>query len=388
MPLPARNTLAVIGAGPAGLEVALAALDQGFDVHLFEQGEVGSHPLGWGHVTMFTPWRMNVGPATRAHLERGGWTAPDPESRPTGREYAERCLEPAAAVPALAQRLHRFAQVVHVSRRGALKGDGPAAMRAEHPFRLLVRDPGGRESFLHAFAVVDASGVYHKPNWAGDGGIPARSEIALAPQMTYHLPDVLGAARARFAGRRTIVIGGGPGAATTVVALAALAREAPGTRVVWATRAAQPVADGGAALPARAALAAEARALAAAGDDAFTHAGGAVVEGFEFNSATHRYRVALRVGEAARVEEVDEVVVHAGYGPDRSLHRELQVAETPSSLAAVRSPDAPETAEPGFFVIGHKSAGRSGEFLLETAFRQAAAVVAALQPRAFSGARG
>ena len=72
MPVPPRNSLAVIGAGPIGLETALAALDRGFDVHVFERGEVGAHPLGWGHVRMFTPWGMNVGPASRAHLGDAG----------------------------------------------------------------------------------------------------------------------------------------------------------------------------------------------------------------------------------------------------------------------------------------------------------------------------
>ena len=60
-----------------------------------------------------------------------------------------------------------------------------------------MRDAGGRENFLHAFALIDASGVYGQPNWAGDGGIPARGELYLAPQMSYHVDDVLGlAARA------------------------------------------------------------------------------------------------------------------------------------------------------------------------------------------------
>ena len=36
MSLTARNTLAVIGAGPIGLEAACAALERGFDVHVFE----------------------------------------------------------------------------------------------------------------------------------------------------------------------------------------------------------------------------------------------------------------------------------------------------------------------------------------------------------------
>src|SRR5262245_36361904 len=141
MTLPARNTLAVIGAGPIGLEVALAALDAGFDVHVFERGEVGAHPLAWGHVRMFTPWRMNLGSVSRAHLERAGWTAPDAETCPTGVELVERALDPVAALPVLAGRVHRFAQVVHVSRHGALASDQhPDDARAAHPYRLLVRD--------------------------------------------------------------------------------------------------------------------------------------------------------------------------------------------------------------------------------------------------------
>src|SRR5206468_5111086 len=86
MPSPARNTLAIIGAGPVGLEAALAALDAGFDVHVFERGEAGAHPIAWGHVVMFTPWRMNWGPSSLAHLERAGWTRPDPEAFPSGLE--------------------------------------------------------------------------------------------------------------------------------------------------------------------------------------------------------------------------------------------------------------------------------------------------------------
>src|SRR5437867_2114548 len=144
MPVPTRNTLAVIGAGPVGLEAAAAALDHGFDVHLFEHGEVGSNMLGWGHVRMFTPWRMNVGLHGRRRLEATGWAMPDPGRCPTGAEYVRTYLEPLAALPDLAPRVHRFAQVAHASRRCTLKAD-PAAARREQPFRLLVRDQGGRE---------------------------------------------------------------------------------------------------------------------------------------------------------------------------------------------------------------------------------------------------
>ncbi len=395
---PSRNTLAIVGAGPIGLEAAVAALDAGFDLHVFERGEAGSHALAWGHVRMFTPWRMNLGPVSRAHLERSGWAAPEPEALPTGRELAERYLQPLARLPELQPRVHLHAQVVHISRQGMLKGDAIGlAARREHPFRLLVRDPGGRESFLHAFSVIDASGVYGQPNWAGDGGIPARSELYLAPQLSYHVDDVLGLGRERYAGRRVMVIGAGTSAATTVAALAQLAGEAPGTQVVWVTRRPSgeiftPIEDD--PLSERRALYTRARALARGADGAVIHVGGARVEGFEFNSATHRYRVTLMAGEQPRVEEVERVIVNTGFGPDDSLYRELQVHECfasrgPMKLSAALlgagagdcltvpafGADVLANPEPDFYILGHKSYGRNPNFLLETGFRQVADVV-------------
>ena len=356
MLLPAPNTLAIIGAGPVGLEAALAALDRGFDVQVLEQGEVGSHPLAWGHVGMFTPWRMNLGKHSRAHLEAAGWTAPDPEACPTGLELAERYLQPLAHLPELAGRVHLFTQVVQAGRHGLLRGEGSdAGTRRARPFRLLVRDQGGRESFHHAFSLVNASGVYANPDWAGTGGIPARSELYLRPQMAYHVEDVLGLDREKYAGRRTVVIGEGTFAATTVAALARLADEAPGTAVAWITRV-----DAAGIFPnaehdplsGRRGLRARARARAAGAHPAVAHVGAAEVEEFEFNSATHRYRVVLAAGEGTRTEEADRVIVNAGFGPDETLCRELQ------------------EDEPQFFTLGHAPHGREPDFLLETGYRQ------------------
>lgn len=396
--LPSRNSLAIIGAGPVGLEAAAAALERGFDVHVFERGEVGAHAIAWGHVRMFTPWRMNVGQHSRRLLEKTGWTSPDAEAMPTGVELARDYLEPLAKHPELAPRLHLHTQVVHVSRRGLLKGDSiGAAGRREHPFRLLARDVGGRESYLHAYAVIDASGVYGQPNWAGDGGIPARRELYLAPQMSYRIDDVLDVLRARYAGKRTLVIGSGASAATTVCDLARLASEAPGTMVTWVTRRAAsalypPRADD--PLAARRDLHARAHALAAGTNPHVSHIGEAMVEEFEFNSATHRYRANLRIGDQLRREEADLVIVNTGFGPDDSLYRELQIHECYASRAPYRLAAALQEAgsedcltmpafgadllanpEPDFYILGHKSYGRSPHFLLETGFRQAADVI-------------
>jgi hypothetical protein len=364
MPLPAPNTLVVIGAGPVGLEAALAALDHGFDVQVLEQGEVGSHPLAWGHVQMFTPWRMNLGKHSRAHLEAAGWTAPDPESRPTGLELAARYLQPLAQLPEWAGRIHPFTQVVQVGRHGLLRGEGSdAGIRRARPFRLLVRDQGGRESFHHAFSLVDASGVYAHPDWAGTGGIPARNELYLRPQLAYHVEDVLGLDREKYAGRHTVVIGEGTFAATSVAGLARLADEAPGTTVAWVTRTISagifPAAEHD-PLPARRELRIRVRAIATGAHPAVAHVGGAEVEEFEFNPATKRYRVTLALGEGARTEDADRVIVNAGFGPDGTLGRELD-------------PD-----EPQFFALGHGPHAHEPDFLLETGYRQAGDAVVRL----------
>ena len=90
MPETSRHSLAILGAGPVGLEAAALALELGFDVHVLERGEPGAHAIAWGHVRMFTPWRMNVGAASARQLARHGWNAPPADECPTGLELAER----------------------------------------------------------------------------------------------------------------------------------------------------------------------------------------------------------------------------------------------------------------------------------------------------------
>jgi hypothetical protein len=316
----------------------------------------------------------------------------------------EQYLAPLARLAEFKDRIHVRAPVVWVSRRGLLKGDliGDSSRR-DYPFRLLVRDPGGRESFLHAFAVIDASGVYGQPNWAGDGGIPARGELYLAPQMSYQVDDVLDLRRLRYAGKRVLVVGGGASAATAVIELDRLAARTPGTSVLWVTR--RPAAELFKPIPrdpliGRRLLYEQARELLEGSSPAVKHAGGVVVEAFEFNAAKHKYRVTLRAAEspggveAMRIEEADQVLINTGFGPDNSIYRELQVHECyasrgPMNLSAalmgagagdcLSTPafgaDVLAHPEPDFYIVGHKSYGRSPHFLLETGYSQVSEVL-------------
>ena len=72
-----------------------------------------------------------------------------------------------------------------------------------------------------------------------------------------------------FAGRRVLVVGAGHSAANTLISLADLAKDEPGTRILWAVRgaSAEKVYGGGDAdgLPARGQLGARLRRLVEAG---------------------------------------------------------------------------------------------------------------------------
>ena len=92
--------VAVIGGGPVGLAAAAHLLEKGEDPIVFEAGDyVGAGVRSWGHVRFFSPWRYVVDQAAARLLEPTGWTAPDPESFPTGNDMVVRYLDPSLPSP-------------------------------------------------------------------------------------------------------------------------------------------------------------------------------------------------------------------------------------------------------------------------------------------------
>ena len=387
---PGKPRIAILGAGPIGLEAALAAAECGLAFTLYEADpEVGGHVRRWGHVRTFTPWEMNVSDRAGRALAESELEAPRGPALPIGHELVERLLEPLASLPALAERLRLGARVVAVGRQGLLKheeigSDG----RARRPFRLLVADRDGEERVELADVVVDCTGTYGNPNRLGDGGIPAAGEAAFEDRIVRSLPDVAREAP-EWAGRTILLTGAGHCAQTAARELAAFARGAPGTRVVWAVRSPAPswgvVADD--PLPERAALNTAARELAGGASGAVELRPGAVTEALAGRGG--RIVATLRNGEVEEVE-VDRVLALNGGVGDASLYRQLQVHECyatcgPIKLAAALLGDSgggdclaqaghgPETLvnpEPGFFILGSKSYGRNSQFLLRVGWEQ------------------
>ena len=150
---------AIIGAGPIGLEAALAAAERGLDFAVYESAaRPGSYVRRWGHVRTFTPWRMNVSRRARSVL---GAKAPAGDELPTGDELADRLIEPLAASAALSGRVRLGTRVKAVAREGLLKHEAIGSeVRAARQFRLLLANPDGSESIEHADAVIDLSLIH------------------------------------------------------------------------------------------------------------------------------------------------------------------------------------------------------------------------------------
>ena len=380
--------IAILGAGPTGLEAALAAHDHGFGFTVYEAAAcVGGNVRRWGHVRTFTPWDMNVSPRVGAAL---GAQAPAGADLPSGDELVSRLLEPVAALPTLHGRVRLGTRVLAIGREGLLKHEAiGSADRAARRFRLLLRGPGGEESVDHADAVIDATGTYANPNRLGDGGIDALGESQFEDRIDRFLIPFAGDPE-RWAGKTVLLTGSGHSAQTAAHELALFARDAPGTRVVWALRREDPDfgAVAGDVLPERAALNASASALAAGASDAVEVRTGVVTEALRAEG--ERIAVTLRNGGAQEVL-ADRIVALNGSAPDASIYRQLQVHECYASLGpmklaaallaasggggdclaqAAHGPETLVNPEPGFFILGAKSYGRNGQYLLRIGSQQ------------------
>lgn len=387
---PARPHIAILGAGPIGLEAALAAAEGGFSFTVYEAApEVAGQVASWGHVSLFTPWDLDVSPRMRGALAAAGLEPPTGDACPTGGELLERVLRPIAELPQIRDHLRLGTEVRRIGRRGLLKHEEIGSEeRGRRRFRLLVSGDGG-ERYEEADVVIDCTGLT-EPNTLGDGGIPALGEESLDGAIRHRIPDLANEA-ADWAGKRVLLVGAGHSAQTAVCDL--LGHERLGTRVVWALREEPdlaPVPDD--PLPERARLSAAAARLAADPPPDLDLRTGVVVDALERHDDAVRVTLRRKDGATEPVD-VDRVLALTGRVGDHQLYRQLQVHECyatsgPMKLAAAllsagssavggdclqqtsQGVDALKNPEPGFFILGSKSYGRRNDFLMRVGWEQ------------------
>ncbi|MGW6978873.1 NAD(P)-binding domain-containing protein [Streptomyces sp. NPDC054932] len=385
----------VIGAGPAGLAAAAHLLDRDLTPLVLEAGPLaGAAVREWAHVRLFSRWGELVDPAAEKLLAPTGWTKPAEDTYPSGGDWVERYLQPLADV--LGEQVRYGARVTGVSRTG--RDRIVDADRDTQPFVVHYENADGHEQRLFARAVIDASGTWSTPSPAGGSGLAALGEKAAAARITYRVPDLKDpAVRARYAGKRTAVVGSGASAFTALAHLADLAKsdDGRGTHATWILRRgiSGSTFGGGEAdqLPARGALGLAAKAAV---DGGYADA----VTGFRTDTIeeTDDGRVALVGEDGRRLGPVDEIIVLTGFRPDLSFLDELRLGlderlQAPVELAPLIDPNQHSCGtvyphgvnelshpEKDIYLVGMKSYGRAPTFLAMTGYEQVRSIAAAL----------
>ncbi|MFE6529449.1 MULTISPECIES: NAD(P)-binding domain-containing protein [Streptomyces] len=382
----------VVGAGPVGLAAAAHLVERGIEPLVLEAGSSAATAVrDWAHVRLFSPWAEVTDPAAEKLLAPTGWTRPDGTTYPTGRDWAERYLQPLA--DALGDKVRYGATVTGVARAGRdrIVDSG----RADQPFTVHLETADGGEERIAARAVIDASGTWSTPGPMGADGLPALGERRAADRITHRVPDLTDpAVRARYAGRRTAVVGSGASAFTALALLADLAGEEADTHAVWILR--RGIGDatygGGEAdqLPARGALGLRAKAAVEAGY-------ASAVTGFRTEAVERDGdRLVLVAEDGRRSDPVDEVIALTGFRPDLSFLSELRLGlderlQAPTALAPLIDPNVHSCGtvyphgvkelshpEQGVYLVGMKSYGRAPTFLALTGYEQVRSIAAVL----------
>ena len=166
-------TIAILGAGPVGIEAGLYARYLGYSVVIYEQREVASHVRACGHLRLFSPFHQ-----LRSTLGLAALRAQDPDYRPPdetaqllAQQWVDQYLRPLSRTDLLADEVRCHTRVLAVE-RPVLPAEEAAADAEpdDNRFRIVVEHAGGPQTQEWADVVIDCTGVYGHPNGCGAGG--------------------------------------------------------------------------------------------------------------------------------------------------------------------------------------------------------------------------
>ena len=185
------------------------------------------HLLEWAHVRVFSPWRYNIDAAARASAGGGGLAGARSEGA------AERRRDRRGTICGRSLRCRRSPQICKLGATvTAITREGRDKVRSRRAGTLGLRhryvDAGrqrassprpGRDRCLGNLDAAEPDG---RRRSAGAGRKPRQGE-----RIAYGIPDVVGAERERYAGKRMLVVGGGHSAINVALALMELQQEDP-----------------------------------------------------------------------------------------------------------------------------------------------------------------
>lgn len=183
-------TIAIIGGGWTGLEVALYARYLGYSIELFDARRIGWNWACWENKPMPCCWEEATTPLGRAALEAQGEGIPRDQWQmvPTRREFADRYLIALAKSDLLVDFVHFNHRVIDVGRRTVPGRCLDAQERCNDEFRILSESKFQGQRVTRADVVVDSSGWSNQPVGMGPCGSVAAGEDRDAPGVFFTLP--------------------------------------------------------------------------------------------------------------------------------------------------------------------------------------------------------
>ncbi|MBW7475273.1 NAD(P)-binding domain-containing protein [Paenibacillus oenotherae] len=386
---------AIIGGGPVALAAAAQLVKRNMPFVLFERGtHIASSVFSWKHVRMFSPWEFNIDTAAKELLLESGWQAPAKDHIPTGLELVNEYLLPLSQLKQLQPFIHLQSLVKAVYRKGFDKMKSAGRDLAAF---IIEYEQNGMLLRKEASAVIDATGTWLTPNPMSTSGHPAEGESHNKNHIHYGIPDILGSAKERYAGKNIVVVGSGHSAIQSLTLLNELKLEIPETTIHWVLRK-QKVSDafGGGendGLPARGALGTRANQYVQQGN-VLVHTPFLIDQLKKESDILSLH--GTKLDQPYSIDNIDEVIVATGARPDFSFLSELRyeadtaVESVPQladlidpnihSCGTVRPHGEAELRQPekDFYIVGSKSYGRAPTFLLATGYEQVRSVVAAL----------
>jgi glycine/D-amino acid oxidase-like deaminating enzyme len=161
---PAR--LAILGAGPIGLEAALYARFLGYGVVIFERGEVAESIRHRAADPMPTPFKHNRTTLGLAAIQAQDetWQAPSDDSILKYQEWQTRYLLPLAATDLLSDHLRLHSTVTAIE-----PGRPHAPREADDPdddaYIVHATSQSGEQATEPFAGILDCTGLTHNPNW-------------------------------------------------------------------------------------------------------------------------------------------------------------------------------------------------------------------------------